>query len=84
MGVTIQLGTEGAAAEKPLTIIDLFHRTVTENGGSVALAYKRAGQWREINYTQYYEMSITIAKAFIKVMENDLFKFNYFIISSSL
>ncbi|XP_019857705.1 PREDICTED: long-chain-fatty-acid--CoA ligase ACSBG2-like [Amphimedon queenslandica] len=67
VGVTIQLGTEGAAAEKPITIIDMFHRTVTENGGSVALAYKRAGQWKEINYTQYYEMSLTIAKAFIKL-----------------
>ena len=70
------MGTEGAAAEKPITIIDMFHRTVTENGGSIALAYKRVGQWKEINYTQYYEMSITIAKAFIKVMETELF--NYF------
>ena len=67
VGVTIQMGTEGAAADKPLTIIDLFHRTVTENGDCIALAYKRAGQWKEINYSQYYELSITIAKAFIKV-----------------
>ena len=67
IGVTIQVGASGAAAEAPETVLDIFHRTLMENGNSLALAVKRAGQWCHWNYLDYYDECIKVAKAFIKV-----------------
>ena len=67
VGVTLRIGSSGAVAETPETILDVFHRTLGENGDKLALSVKRAGRWKQWTYQQYYEDCITVAKAFIKV-----------------
>jgi long-chain-fatty-acid--CoA ligase ACSBG len=67
VGVTIQMGGAGAAAETPLTIFDMFHRTLAINGDNIALSVKRAGKWIKWTYSQYYQSCINVAKAFIKL-----------------
>lgn len=36
----IKMGTEGVTAEKPLTVFEVFQRTVEEHGEKPALSYK--------------------------------------------
>ena len=69
VGITLNIGNRGASAEPPQTVLDMFHETLSCYGDNLALAAKRAGQWQQWTYTDYYHESITVAKALIKVYQ---------------
>ncbi|TSY41751.1 Long-chain-fatty-acid--CoA ligase ACSBG2 [Bagarius yarrelli] len=60
------MGESGPAAETPLTVNELFKRSVEQYGNRTALGWKEGEQWRKINYQEYYRECRTAAKSFLK------------------
>lgn len=66
-GVELALGRGKLQDLEPITVGQLFKHTVGLNPAGVALRYKEDGEWKDINYLNYYDLVVTAAKAFIKV-----------------
>ena len=64
----IELGTSGLAAEKPITIGQMFRQTVSSYPDTPALGHKEGEEWKKINYSEYYKLSVKAAKSFLKVI----------------
>ena len=57
-------------------MISLFEKIVGTYSKHVALAVKRAGEWKSWTYEMYFKEAQVIAKAFIKVrVMEDVFDF---------
>ena len=65
--VKLRVGTSEHDKSSPITVYEMFKRTVEKTGNSVALAVKRDDQWQKWTYSQYMEDCRTVAKGFIKV-----------------
>lgn len=66
--VKIRVGTTEDDNSAPITVHELFKRTVEKAGDCVALAVKRNDQWQKWTYSQYMDDIRTAAKGFIKVI----------------
>ena len=67
MEVKLRTEEEGAAAEPPYTVLDLFRNTVEKYKNNPAIAIKKMGTWHHWTYEKYYSNCQTVAKAFIEV-----------------
>ena len=67
--VKIRFGDLGPASEPAYTVISLFDEVVAEHGDHIALAVKRAGEWKSWTYKKYYVDCYTVAKAMVEVGE---------------
>lgn len=67
--VQIRYGKTGTAAEPAQTVVELFESIVIQKGygEKMALAVKRAGEWKTWTYKEYYDEARAVAKAFIQV-----------------
>ena len=63
----LALGTGKLEDKEPITVGKLFQDTVARIPNIAAMKYKIDGNWREIIYSDYYQMVIQAAKSFIKV-----------------
>ena len=52
------------------TVGKMFLDTVAKYPAHPALRYKEGREWKTITYSEYYNLSITVAKAFLKVSWN--------------
>ena len=65
--VKLRVGTSQHDKVSPITVHEMFKRTVEKAGDLVALAVKRNDQWQKWTYSQYMEDCRAVAKGFIKV-----------------
>ena len=65
--VKLRMGTKEYQAEKPITVISVFKKTVERVPNNLALAVKRGGSWVKWTFKQYYADVIAAAKSFIKL-----------------
>lgn len=65
--VKLRIGDSGLAAEKPLTINEMFTSAVEHFGDFKALGWKEGEQQKSMNYREYYQICRTAAKGFLKV-----------------
>ena len=65
--VDLAIAESGIEAEEPITVGQLFRRTVEKFPDHPALKYKENGTWKAIPYTEYYNLSIRAAWSFLKV-----------------
>ncbi|XP_053091882.1 long-chain-fatty-acid--CoA ligase ACSBG2 isoform X1 [Pangasianodon hypophthalmus] len=65
--VKLRMGESGPAAEPPLTVNQLFTRTVERFGDRMALGWKEGEQWKKISYRDYYRDCRVAAKSFLKL-----------------
>ncbi|KAM9849145.1 long-chain-fatty-acid--CoA ligase ACSBG2 [Aulostomus maculatus] len=65
--VKIRMGDSGLAAETPLTVNQLFTRTVKNFGSYTALSWKEGEQQKSLNYKEYYQTCRAAAKSFLKL-----------------
>ena len=64
------------AAEKPITVSQLFQKAVAMFPDLPALRYRidgTPGDWEELTYSQYYNKCLKVAKAYIKVSIANLY-----------
>eukprot|EP00042_Codosiga_hollandica_P045216 m.455961 g.455961 ORF g.455961 m.455961 type:complete len:650 (+) comp56971_c0_seq1:90-2039(+) len=66
--VLLKIDMAGEGARPPVTVFDVFKRTVARHGARPALAYKtdKANPWTFINYNEYFTEVKKCAKAFIR------------------
>ena len=69
-GVDLLIGESGIEAAEPITVGKMFQDTVAKYPAHPALRYKEGGEWKTITYSEYYNLSIKAAKAFLKVSWN--------------
>lgn len=67
MEVKLRMGESGIAAEKPLTVNQMFTSTVERFGDYTALSWKEGEQQKTMNYKDYYQACRTAAKSFLKL-----------------
>lgn len=67
--VRLRMAKSGLAAEKPLTINDMFTAAVKRFGDFKALSWTDGEQQKSLNYKEYYQTCRTAAKSFLKVRE---------------
>ena len=67
MGVEVAIGESGINAVEPITVGQLFKKSVKRFSMHPALKYKEDGTWKSITYTGYYNLCIKAAKSFLKV-----------------
>lgn len=65
--VKLRISDSGLAAEKPLTINEMFTSAVERFGDFKALSWKEGEQQKSIDYREYYQICRTAAKSFLKV-----------------
>lgn len=65
--VKLRISDSGLAAEKPLTINEMFTSAVERFGDLKALSWKEGEQQKTLNYREYYQICHTAAKSFLKV-----------------
>ena len=65
--VKLRVGTTEHDSETPITVHELFRRTVEGAGDHFALAVKRNNQWQKWTYAEYMRDCRIAAKGFIKV-----------------
>lgn len=65
--VKLRMGDSGLAAEKPLTINDMFTSAVKRFGDFKALSWTEGEQQKSMNYREYYQTCRIAAKGFLKV-----------------
>ncbi|KAK3735172.1 hypothetical protein QZH41_018138 [Actinostola sp. cb2023] len=65
--IRLRIGDTEATNKAPLTVNQLFERTVGLVPNRIALAVKREGRWRHWTYSEYYEEVRAAAKSFIKL-----------------
>ena len=66
-GIELALGSGRLQDLEPVTVGQLFKHTVGLNPAGIALRFKEEGEWKEVNYLNFYDLVITAAKGFIKV-----------------
>ena len=62
--IQVRVGSSGAAAEAPKTVMDVFKSTVAKHGSKMAM---RSADGKELTYTQYYNECRTFAKSLISL-----------------
>ena len=82
--VKLRIAKEGFASVEPITIVQAFRRTVEQHGGSDALAYKEDGVWKKLTFKEYYNLSVQVAKSFLKVSPQLINVFDNLLIGLSL
>ncbi|KAL4634756.1 long-chain-fatty-acid-CoA ligase ACSBG2 [Arapaima gigas] len=65
--VKLRLAETGPAAEPPVTVHEMFARTVERFGKHTALGWKEGERWRTATYEEYYQRCRTAAKGFLKL-----------------
>ncbi|XP_059490029.1 long-chain-fatty-acid--CoA ligase ACSBG2 [Neocloeon triangulifer] len=67
--VKLRVGTEGVAAEKPISVPTMLRRTVERYPDRTAMAVKadKNADWTRITFREYEQNVRTVAKAFIKL-----------------
>lgn len=70
----LRMGESGPAAETPLTVNQLFARTVERFGDRTALGWKEGEQMKKITYRDYYRECRAAAKSFLKVRMEECVK----------
>lgn len=65
--VELRLTDRGPGSEPPVTVVQLFQQAVERHAAKRALCVKRAGEWKTWTYQKYYDDSVALARAFIKV-----------------
>lgn len=65
--VKLRMANSGLAAEKPLTINDMFTSAVKRFGDFKALSWTDGEQQMSLNYKEYYQTCRIAAKSFLKV-----------------
>ncbi|KAG5847262.1 hypothetical protein ANANG_G00124130 [Anguilla anguilla] len=65
--VKLRMSESGPAAEPPVTVHEVFTRTVERFGGQTALVRKEGEKWRTLNFKEYYEQCRAAAKSFLKL-----------------
>lgn len=68
--VKLRMADSGLAAEKPLTINDMFTSAVKRFGDFKALSWTEGEQQKSLNYREYYQTCRIAAKSFLKVWEH--------------
>lgn len=67
-GPDIVIGESGICAEEPVTIGQMMKLTVSKIPDHPALRYKTGEDtWNDVTFQQYYDLSMTVAKSFLKV-----------------
>ncbi|XP_023699741.2 long-chain-fatty-acid--CoA ligase ACSBG2 [Paramormyrops kingsleyae] len=65
--VRLRLAESGLAAEPPVTVDQMFRRSVERFGKHTALGWKEGEQWRTASYEEYYRLCRTAAKSLLKL-----------------
>ncbi|XP_069482870.1 long-chain-fatty-acid--CoA ligase ACSBG2-like isoform X2 [Ambystoma mexicanum] len=65
--VRLRIEPTGPAAEPPVTVHQMFKRTLKRYGDLPALAVKKDEVWEYITYSEYYQHCRTAAKGFLKL-----------------
>ncbi|XP_029110560.1 long-chain-fatty-acid--CoA ligase ACSBG2 isoform X2 [Scleropages formosus] len=65
--VKLRLSELGPAAEPPVTVHQMFKRTVEQFGKHTALGWKEGEQWKTATYEEYYQQCRAAAKSFLKL-----------------
>ncbi|XP_053310872.1 long-chain-fatty-acid--CoA ligase ACSBG2-like [Spea bombifrons] len=65
--VRLRLDGPDPASFSPLTVPQLFARSVRGRGQQVALCVKRADEWKKITYLQYEQQTLMVAKALLRL-----------------
>lgn len=65
--VKLRMSETGPGAEIPITIHQMFQRTVDCHGNNPALRWKENGKWIALTYKEYMLQCRTAAKSFIKL-----------------
>uniref|UniRef100_A0A671FF52 AMP-dependent synthetase/ligase domain-containing protein n=1 Tax=Rhinolophus ferrumequinum TaxID=59479 RepID=A0A671FF52_RHIFE len=65
--VLLRLSKHGPGHETPRTIPEFFRESVDRFGTYPALASKNRGEWKVLNFIQYYEACRRAARALIKL-----------------
>lgn len=65
--VELRLTGKGPGSEPPVTVVQLFQQAAERHAARKALCVKRVGVWKTWTYQKYYDDSVALAKAFIKV-----------------
>ncbi|XP_029294937.1 long-chain-fatty-acid--CoA ligase ACSBG2-like isoform X2 [Cottoperca gobio] len=65
--VRLRMEGSGPGSETPLTVPQLFLKTVENYGDHPALVSKTGGQWVTLTWRQYYEQCRAAAKSFLKL-----------------
>lgn len=68
--VKLRIGATKYDSDEPITVHEVFKRTVEKSGIAFALAVKRDGEWEKWTYKRYMQECRTAAKGFIKVNNN--------------
>ncbi|XP_046857270.1 long-chain-fatty-acid--CoA ligase ACSBG2-like [Xenia sp. Carnegie-2017] len=69
--VKLRIGATKYDSDEPITVHELFKRTVEKSGIAFALAVKRDGKWEKWTYKRYMQECRTAAKGFIKLGLNE-------------
>ena len=67
VGVDLAFGKGKLQDLEPITVGQLFKKTVKLIPKGVALKFIADGLWRSVTYEKYYELVVRVAKSFIKV-----------------
>jgi len=63
----IQVALDGKDTIAPQTVMDVFTKMSKKYPERIALSVKRDGQWKKWYYKQYYEETLKVATAFVKL-----------------
>ncbi|KAJ1212718.1 hypothetical protein NDU88_000368 [Pleurodeles waltl] len=65
--VKLRMEATGPAADTPITVHQMFQRTIQCFGDRPALAQKKDGVWETITYREYHQQCRAAAKSFLKL-----------------
>jgi long-chain-fatty-acid--CoA ligase ACSBG len=63
----IVIQSDGVAARRATTVMEVFQKTVQRRGEGRALSFKKNGAWASYTWKQYYQNCMFFAKALIKL-----------------
>jgi len=63
----IQVASDGKDTIAPQTVMDVFTKMSKKYPERVALSIKRDGQWKKWSFKQYFEETLKVAAAFVKL-----------------
>lgn len=65
---SVQLRIDELCPEQPITVHQMFTRSVKKYGNLPALATKKGNKWEKITFSEYYSLCRMAAKSFLKVI----------------
>ncbi|CAB1319530.1 unnamed protein product [Coregonus sp. 'balchen'] len=65
--VKLRMAETGPGSEAPMTVHQMFLKTVKIYGDLPAVASKKEGQWVTLNWREYYQQCRAAAKSFLKL-----------------